>query len=80
MKIELRLLAHLKRYLPDSEQADDHFYVHIHENASAREIIESLGVPPYIPKIVIINDRKGSLDDIPKDGDQVTVCALTQAG
>ena len=80
MKIQVKLLAHLKGYLQDSEKNKEWLSLNVEENASIKEVIASLGIPSYIPKIAFINDTKGNLDDIPKEGDRVTVCALSQGG
>lgn len=80
MRIEVNLLAHLKRYLPEADREKSPFFVDVPDKLSVKEIAESLGVPAYIPKIAIINDSKRSLEDIVNDGDRVTICALSQAG
>jgi hypothetical protein len=80
MRIEVALLAHLKRYLPEADREKSPFFVDVPDKLSVKEIVESLGVPAYIPKVAIINDCKSSLEDIVNDGDKVTVCALSQAG
>lgn len=80
MRIEVKLLAHLKRYLPEADREKTLFFVDVPDNLTIKEIVDSLGVPSYIPKVVLVNDSKSSLEDIVNDGDMVTVCALTQAG
>ena len=80
MRIEVKLLAHLKRYLPEADREKSPFFVDVPNNFTIKEIVDSLGVPSYIPKIVMVNDSKGNLEDVVNDGDIVTVCALSQAG
>jgi len=80
MRIEVKLLAHLKRYLPEADREKSPFFVDVPDNLSVKEIVELLEVPAYIPKVAIINDSKCSLEDIVNDGDRVTICALSQAG
>jgi len=80
MRIEVKLLAHLKRYLPEADREKSPFFVDVPDKLSVKEIVESLGVPAHIPKVAMINDSKSSLEDIVKDGDRVTICALSQAG
>jgi len=80
MRIEVALLAHLKGYLPEADREKSPFFVDVPDRLSVKEIIESLGVPAYIPKVVRINDSKAGLEDRVKDGDKVMVCALSQAG
>jgi hypothetical protein len=80
MRIEVKLLAHLKRYLPEADREKSPFLVDVPDKLSIKEIVESLGVPTYIPKVAMINDSKSSLEDIVNDGDRVTICALSQAG
>jgi len=80
MRIELKLLAHLRGYLPDSEKNKEWLLLNVEETVSIREVIASLGIPSYIPKIAFINDTKSNMDDTPEEGDQVTVCAMSQGG
>ncbi len=80
MRIEVKLLAHLKRYLSEANQEETLFLVDVPDNLTIKEIVDSLGVPSYIPKVVMVNDSKGNLEDVVNDGDIVTVCALSQAG
>lgn len=80
MRIEVKLLAHLKRYFPDADPEKETFFVDVPDNLTIREVVDSLGVPSYIPKVVMVNDSKGNLEDVVNDGDRVTVCALSQAG
>ena len=80
MRIEVKLLAHLNRYLPEADREKSPFFVDVPDNLTIKEIVDSLGVPSYIPKVVMVNDSKGNLEDIVNDGDIVTVCALSQAG
>jgi len=80
MRIEVKLLAHLKRYLPETDREKSPFFVDVPDNLTIKEIVNSLGVPSYIPKVVMVNGSKKSLEDIVNYGDIVTVCALSQAG
>ena len=80
MRIEINLLSHLKQYLPKSQREKESVFVDVTGNPTVKEILVGLGIPSYIPKVVIINDKKGHLQDVVTDGDKVTVCALTQGG
>ncbi len=43
MRIEVKLLAHLKRYLPEADREKSPFFVDVPNNFTIKEIVDSLG-------------------------------------
>jgi sulfur-carrier protein len=73
MKIEVKLLTQMKKYLPDPDMAGNTRSLEIKANATVREMFIELGIPADMPKVIMLNERQGRLDDILKDGDKVSV-------
>ena len=73
MRIEIRLLTQMKRYLPDPELAGDIRPIDIKPNAAVKDVFKDLGIPLDTPKVIMLNDRQGTLEDVLKAGDRVTV-------
>lgn len=73
MKIEIKLLTQMKQYLPDSDMPGNTRSVEIKDDATIREVLSVLGIPEDTPKVILLNDRQGRLDDRLNDGDRVTV-------
>jgi len=73
MKIEVKLLTQMKKYLPDPDMAGNTRTMEIKEKATIRDMFLELGIPADTPKVILLNDRQGKLDDILKDGDKVSV-------
>jgi sulfur carrier protein ThiS len=73
MKIKIKLLTQMKQYLPDSDMPGNTRSVEFKDHPTIREVFSELGIPEDIPKVILLNDRQGRLDDILKEGDAVTV-------
>jgi len=73
MKIEIKLLTQMKKYLPDPDVAGNTRSLEIREKATVREMFLELGIPVDMPKVILRNDRQGRLDDVLDDGDKITV-------
>ena len=73
MQIEIRLLIQLKQYLPQPDSAGNVRSLEIAEPATVRDVLEKLGIPHDIPKIIMINSRQGSIDDEVGPLDRVTI-------
>ena len=67
-RIQLELLATLKRYQPDSY----HQYP-IAPGVTVRELLEQLGIPEYEVNLVFINGMKGNLDSTVDGGERVAL-------
>ena len=73
MKIKIKLLTQMKQYLPDSDLPGHTRSVEVKEGTVIREVLSELGIPEDTPKVILLNDRQGKLDDILKEGDTITV-------
>jgi sulfur carrier protein ThiS len=73
MQIEIKLLTQLKQYLPDPDLAGNSRFLDIAEPATVREVLEKLGVPVDMPKVIMINERQGALDDEVVPHDRLTI-------
>ncbi len=63
MKIEVRLFASLGKYLPDNKIGDPCF-MGIEPEETVGHILTRLKVPTDLPKVIIINGRRGSAENI----------------
>jgi sulfur-carrier protein len=72
MQIEIKLLTGLKQYLPDPDATGTVRPLEIAEPATVKHVLEKLGIPPDTPKVIMINDRQGALEDDVAPGDRVT--------
>jgi len=73
MQIEIKLLTGLKRYLPDPDLTGTVRTLEIAEPATVKTVLEKLNIPLDMPKVIMVNDRQGALDDPIASGDRVTV-------
>ena len=73
MKIEIRLLTQLKPYLPNPEVAGDTQIIDFKNDATVEEVMMELGIPLDMPKVIMLNEKQGKLEDHLKDGDRITV-------
>lgn len=73
MKIKIKLLTQMKQYLPDSDIPGNTRSVEVKDHTTIREVLSVLGIPEDIPKVILLNDRQGRLDNILNEGDAVTI-------
>ncbi len=73
MQIEIKLLTGLKKYLPDPGLSGTVRVLEIAEPATVKTVLENLEIPSDMPKVIMLNDRQGTLDDPVAHGDRVTV-------
>jgi molybdopterin synthase sulfur carrier subunit len=69
MQIELKLLTQLKHYLPHPNSSGRGSFLEIAEPATVKDVLEKLGIPLDMPKVIMINRRQGAIEDklIPLD-------------
>ena len=65
-KIQLELLATLKRYLPGSCNAFE-----IESGTTIRELVSRLKIPEYEINLVFVNGEKANLDSVLTGGERV---------
>ena len=73
MKIEIRLLPQLKRYLPNPDIAGDTQMIDMKNEATIKDVLIELGIPLDMPKVILLNQKQGKLEDNLKDGDRIAV-------
>ena len=73
MQIEIRFLTQLKQYLPAPELAGNTRSMEIEGDETIGDLFSRLGIPLDMPKVILLNDRQGTVEDRLKDGDRVTV-------
>ncbi len=73
MHIEIKLLTGLKQYLPDPDATGTLRHMEIAEPATVKHVLDKLSIPPDTPKVIMINDRQGALEDEVSPGDRVTL-------
>lgn len=73
MKVEVKLLAHLKKYLPHAEADGYTCTVEIDEGSTVKAVLTQFGMPEDIAKLIMVNDQSGHLEDILKAGDRLIV-------
>lgn len=72
MMIEVKLFATLDKYLPPGSEKHTG-KIEVPEGVSAAQILEKLGIPPEMPKILLINGVHSSSEDLLKEGDSLAL-------
>jgi len=70
LRIELRLYASFKKYLP-GDAPDNPCWVEMEEGATVRKLFEKCQIPFDVPKIIFLNGVHAWGDEGLKDGDRV---------
>jgi len=73
MQIEIKLLIQLKQYLPEPDLAGSSRFLEIAEPATVKDVLEKLGIPFDMPKVIMINERQGAIDDSVAASDRLTI-------
>lgn len=71
MNITIRLFSVLQRYLAGEPRG--RAALSLPEGATVQQVLDRLGVPQDIPKIILVNGAQTGLDHILRDGDELTV-------
>ena len=67
-KIQLKLYATLRKFLPDDCDELD-----IEPGSSVNDILKQLGIPDNEAKLIFIDGKKGAIDTILKGGERLGV-------
>jgi sulfur-carrier protein len=72
MDVEVRLFANFRDYLP---AGNDSFGVKrsLDNPITVDELIQQMGLPEDVPKIIIVNGLHADFDYVVKDGDVVSI-------
>jgi molybdopterin synthase sulfur carrier subunit len=73
MKIQFNLFASLSRFLPDPRENGFSNLVEIAEGTTIKALLESLQVPPDLPKIIFLNGIHADPTAVLKEGDRLGV-------
>jgi molybdopterin converting factor small subunit len=70
LRVELRLYASLRKYLP-GETSDGTCQVEVEEGATVKTLLAKIQIPADAPKIVFLNGVHARGDEALKEGDRV---------
>ena len=73
MQIEIKLLIQLKQYLPKPDSGKSSRFLEIAEPATVKDVLQKLGIPLDMPKVIMINQRQGTIDDDLAPLDRLTI-------
>ncbi len=73
LKIQLRLFASLAGYLPDQKSGGFSSLMEIEEGTTIQSLLESLKVPPELPRIIFLNGVHAEGTVALKEGDRLGV-------
>jgi len=79
MKIEVRVFATLRRYLPELGVGEPKI-VELPEGATFEELRELLGLPLEEIKIIMRNGIQTEMNDVVEDGDRIAYAPATAGG
>ena len=48
-------------------------FLEIADPATVKDVLEKMGIPLDMPKVIMLNDRQGAIDDEVVAGDRVTI-------
>jgi sulfur carrier protein ThiS len=72
MTIQVALFAALSKYLPAGAQ-NRRAVLEVQEGATVRDVLNRLGVPPELPKILLVEGRRAPETTVLADGQTLTV-------
>jgi sulfur-carrier protein len=70
MRVEVQLYATLRKYGPSR---DGPLIMDLAEGDCVARMLEVLGVPPDVEKVILINGRPAGPDSVLRDGDKVVL-------
>ncbi|MFO8037084.1 MAG: MoaD/ThiS family protein [Anaerolineales bacterium] len=79
MRIELRVFATLRRYLPELGIGEPKV-LDIPEGTTLGEIQHQLGLPEDEVKVIMCNFRQAKPEDLAQDGDRITYIPAVAGG
>ena len=73
MQIQLKLLAQFKRFAPAPMDGRDDCPMNVSPGTTVGDVLETLGVPPDLPKVVLVNYVAAPPGRPLQEGDAVTL-------
>ncbi|MEW6262229.1 MAG: MoaD/ThiS family protein [Thermodesulfobacteriota bacterium] len=77
MRVNVRLTAHLKRYAP---AGSDDFWMELDDGTTLGELVDRLGIPAGVERVIVVNGRPLENETRLKEGDVVTFLAVMTGG
>lgn len=71
MKITIKLFATLRQYIDESKKGTSS--LEMPENTKVREVLEQLKIPQDIPKIILVNAKQKTVEEVLYEGDTLSV-------
>lgn len=71
MKVTLKLFATLREFGPPGSAKS--FGIEVGEGATVRDLVRKAGIPEELPRIVMVNARRLSMESGIADGDTVSL-------
>ena len=72
MKVQVKLFGEFCRYVPKGISSPT-FRFEVQEGSSLEALLDSLGIPPEVPKTLVHNHRAGKTDTLLREDDIVAV-------
>lgn len=79
MRVEVRVFATLRRYLPDLGIGEARV-MDVPDGTTLDEIREILGLPAEEIKVIIVNHLQAEPEDLAADGDRITYIPAVAGG
>lgn len=72
MRVELRLFATLRSFLPPDSR-DGVVFLDVPDGSTVRDVVNRLGIPPDLERVALVNGLDGTPDTPLAAGDVVTL-------
>jgi molybdopterin synthase sulfur carrier subunit len=72
VKVEVKLFAHLSRYLPPDADGDG-VVLDVPPGTTTGQVLELLGIPPDVSALTVVNGLDAAADRVLAEGDVVTM-------
>lgn len=72
MRLTVKLFATLGKFRPDAA-GEKPFELQVHDGATVQKVIEMLGLPENVVRVVFVNGRARPLDWTLSDGDELGI-------
>ena len=79
MKVEIRVFATLRRYLPELGIGEPKV-IDVPDGTTLDEIRDSIGLPAKEVKVIMVNHLQADPKDLAKDGDRITYIPAVAGG
>lgn len=77
MRIQVRLLFNLKEHAPGGQ---GQFALDLAPGTTLGQVLASLGIPEQPAKVMLLNGIQASLDQAPREGDDLVVFPPVEGG